>query len=114
MRMSDWSSDVCSSDLPGHTGLVEHHLVGNVLLADVAPAQLQDLDRSDERRVGKECVSPCRSRLSPSHYNHNHMTTPSLHNPTPHPSPPSHPPPPPPTPPSTPPHTPPTPPQHPP
>src|SRR3546814_16875714 len=24
--------------------------------------------RSDERRVGKECVSTCRSRLSPSHY----------------------------------------------
>src|SRR3546814_15801898 len=23
--------------------------------------------RSDERRVGKECVSTCRSRLSPSH-----------------------------------------------
>src|SRR3546814_13083056 len=26
-----------------------------------------DLDRSEERRVGKECVSTCRSRLSPDH-----------------------------------------------
>src|SRR3546814_17145678 len=25
------------------------------------------IDRSEERRVGKECVSPCRSRWSPSH-----------------------------------------------
>src|SRR3546814_14843986 len=24
--------------------------------------------RSEERRVGKECVSPCRSRWSPYHY----------------------------------------------
>src|SRR3546814_20720159 len=26
------------------------------------------LDRSEERRVGKECVRPCRSRGSPYHY----------------------------------------------
>ena len=26
-----------------------------------------DLDRSEERRVGKECVQPCRSRWSPYH-----------------------------------------------
>src|SRR3546814_11000671 len=26
-----------------------------------------DLSRSEERRVGKECVSTCRSRWSPSH-----------------------------------------------
>src|SRR3546814_14742698 len=25
------------------------------------------LERSEERRVGKECVSPCRSRWSPDH-----------------------------------------------
>src|SRR3546814_16916821 len=24
-------------------------------------------DRSEERRVGKECVSPCRSRCAPTH-----------------------------------------------
>src|SRR3546814_14865875 len=28
-------------------------------------------DRSEERRVGKECVSTCRSRWSPSHYKKN-------------------------------------------
>src|SRR3546814_20718907 len=28
-------------------------------------------DRSDERRVGKECVSTCRSRWSTSHYKKN-------------------------------------------
>src|SRR3546814_5746204 len=28
---------------------------------------LHDLSRSEERRVGKECVSTCRSRWSPSH-----------------------------------------------
>src|SRR3546814_12023758 len=27
--------------------------------------------RSEERRVGKECVSTCRSRWSPYHYTHN-------------------------------------------
>src|SRR3546814_16077296 len=29
--------------------------------------KLDDLERSEERRVGKECVSTCRSRWSPSH-----------------------------------------------
>src|SRR3546814_19703807 len=62
MRISDWSSDVCSSDLrvtgayrfrirPGDPILFQH--------------------RSEERRVGKECVSTCRSRWSPYHYNKN-------------------------------------------
>src|SRR3546814_12088214 len=31
--------------------------------------------RSEERRVGKECVSTCRSRRSPSHYNKQIKTT---------------------------------------
>src|SRR3546814_20822512 len=31
--------------------------------------------RSDERRVGKECVSTCRSRWSPHHYKNQHKTT---------------------------------------
>src|SRR3546814_19629899 len=30
------------------------------------------VSRSEERRVGKECVSPCRSRWSPYHSKHNH------------------------------------------
>src|SRR3546814_8739410 len=77
MRISDWSSDVCSSDLtcaerfgdPGKAGRVaavgqiagEHEHVGLVGLIE------QPLDRSEERRVGKECVSTCRSRWSPYH-----------------------------------------------
>src|SRR3546814_7357120 len=69
MRISDWSSDVCSSDLQAHfqassvpryTALARgtrHERVGwiNTTL------------RSEERRVGKECVSTCRSRWSPYH-----------------------------------------------
>src|SRR3546814_14250543 len=39
--------------------------VGIVLLAIVA---IVALGRSEERRVGKECVSTCRSRWSPYHY----------------------------------------------
>src|SRR3546814_3036192 len=74
MRISDWSSDVCSSDLPiarqiGHragpllTLTRRHgcHLHRHSLLRPLL------LDRSEERRVGKECVSTCRSRWSPYH-----------------------------------------------
>src|SRR3546814_20952258 len=67
MRISDWSSDVCSSDL-FFIVLAEDHIL------DVRPAGCQNLlldsahgQRSEERRVGKECVSPCRSRWSPYH-----------------------------------------------
>src|SRR3546814_17691024 len=38
---------------------------------------LRTLKRSEERRVGKECVSTCRSRWSPYHYkkkNRTHLT----------------------------------------
>src|SRR3546814_19722701 len=41
-----------------------------------------EVRRSEERRVGKECVSTCRSRWSPYHYKkntqtkQNHLTTP--------------------------------------
>src|SRR3546814_1301819 len=31
MRISDWSSDVCSSDLQAGTGHLAHHLVGEAL-----------------------------------------------------------------------------------
>src|SRR3546814_5441248 len=94
MRISDWSSDVCSSD----------HELSNYMLYNFRddPADLfermwlnvqlnEELDiriwsfpmryqptdlpersfvsdgRSDERRVGKECVSKCRSRWSTYH-----------------------------------------------
>src|SRR3546814_8064777 len=84
MRISDWSSDVCSSDLGWrspmpdllpcpHCGApAEHdsrrwngmdlHDVGNIGHAIYCTAC-----RSEERRVGKECVSTCRSRWSPYH-----------------------------------------------
>src|SRR3546814_11764432 len=98
MRISDWSSDVCSSDLVAlkllrRRRLDARHLayfeVERQLLAKMrhpAIAQVFDADTtadghpffamefiagsplsSEERRVGKECVSPCRSRWSPSH-----------------------------------------------
>src|SRR3546814_17229066 len=103
--MSDWSSDVCSSDLPNDLTLP---LLWLGLLLALVPV-LADLPsavigaaagylalwsvfwlfklvtgkegmgygdfkllaalgaRSEERRVGKECVSTCRSRWSPYH-----------------------------------------------
>src|SRR3546814_13750915 len=102
MRISDWSSDVCSSDLgvagpaprqparrlrrlprPGAQGDPRYgklclaldrgghrsyhpawqpHQSGNPLRRGQSP------HRSEERRVGEECVSTCRSRWSPYHY----------------------------------------------
>src|SRR3546814_1024560 len=84
MRISDGSSDVCSSDLsaiafPAGTtslkepGLSEDKLIpGLRALADAVHAAgsklcVQSTHRSEARRVGKECVSTCRSRWSPSH-----------------------------------------------
>src|SRR3546814_11399547 len=120
MRISDWSSDVCSSDLsvidelpPGRTPIqtvVLSNEKRDEVLARIAEACRQqrqtywvctlieesdELDaeaaeatatklraelpgvrvglvhgrmkRSEERRVGKECVSTCRSRWSPYH-----------------------------------------------
>src|SRR3546814_7521393 len=79
MRISDWSSDVCSSDLPdagSHCGHLEADLVQLPVLpgrpaihsafADRGRRHRRRL-RSEERRVGKECVSTCRSRWSPYH-----------------------------------------------
>src|SRR3546814_6832532 len=71
MRISDWSSDVCSSDL---TESQIHRAAAKI--ADQVerwwwrvpsiPAPMLG-HRSEERRVGKECVSTCRSRWSPYH-----------------------------------------------
>src|SRR3546814_21079332 len=131
MRISDWSSDVCSSDLHQYTTVAEainavssgaisvlpgnaviYNSNGTVTVAEgvigtdavnvaqleqavaenglkyfsanttvaanrdndgatgtnamaIGPAAVASGDRSEERRVGKECVSTCRSRWSP-------------------------------------------------
>src|SRR3546814_15782353 len=97
MRISDWSSDVCSSDLNeqgkpkiARLRLIRHdHLRQQKAVCNRSqqrpeckteePARLPLLrrtqayfernrtqqDRTEERRVGKECVSTCRSRWSP-------------------------------------------------
>src|SRR3546814_8261888 len=84
MRISDWSSDVCSSDLQPDRVDAEFgdvvELVDEageiadavaIAIAEALDVQLIDdrvlvPERSEERRVGKECVSTCRSRWSPS------------------------------------------------
>src|SRR3546814_8933661 len=89
MRISDWSSDVCSSDLAqlavggdGQGNSLEHikKIMGTSMEALIHHFKLvtegfrvpvgqawQTVERSEERRVGKECVSTCRSRWSPYH-----------------------------------------------
>src|SRR3546814_14779071 len=97
MRISDWSSDVCSSDLlgshqispwievsPATTAqewkvfpsdddlrrLRRGELHGGVVKIREEVLCVESRDgsgRSEERRVGKECVSTCRSRWSPYH-----------------------------------------------
>src|SRR3546814_19633594 len=90
MRISDWSSDVCSSDLlragaactrgrsPGARAAAartraaqrnRHAGRARVSRRGWKRGGIRRLDRrSEERRVGKECVSTCRSRGSPYHY----------------------------------------------
>src|SRR3546814_14596712 len=97
MRISDWSSDVCSSDL----NLIWYGILYTItcqiaymtppfgynlfLMRAMAPKEVTLIDiyrsivpfvlvmlvglvlRSEERRVGKECVSTCRSRWSLNH-----------------------------------------------
>src|SRR3546814_16721840 len=97
MRISDWSSDVCSSDLALLKACAQNQCFVNVsgeigrrflaMAANRDPSmqtlrtQMTNLYgksapnsitggityRSEERRVGKECVSTCRSRWSPYH-----------------------------------------------
>src|SRR3546814_19630336 len=117
MRISDWSSDVCSSDLLRNVDTdmilagrylktISREGLGTKLFSDLryddqghekadfvlnrepwrdagilialdnfgsgssrdhAPWALLDFGRSEERRVGKECVSTCISRWSPDH-----------------------------------------------
>src|SRR3546814_3163098 len=81
MRISDWSSDVCSSDLENSqwtiwTTIFPQSISGKETPAvprtrwtesgpEASPRTVKS--RSEERRVGKECVSTCRSRWSPYH-----------------------------------------------
>src|SRR3546814_5931217 len=70
MRISDWSSDVCSSDLRrAHGGAGRCVHAGSRCFLDhlLVAALERAVARSEERRVGKECVSTCRSRWSPYH-----------------------------------------------
>src|SRR3546814_4695835 len=71
MRISDWSSDVCSSDLG--SGRQPESRSGPGGRGPQRTDQSHGWrpgcrsQRSEERRVGKECVSTCRSRWSPYH-----------------------------------------------
>src|SRR3546814_15567008 len=100
MRISDWSSDVCSSDLllrdvapgpeqierqeskpepspdvvmpPPMIQLVPPSAAARktndpVPVVDPGPPAPETTARSEERRVGKECASTCRSRWWPYH-----------------------------------------------
>src|SRR3546814_6920083 len=80
MRISDWSSDVCSSDLwsVDQAARLSFVLASDNDDATRFKARLEQLFRtadvgelitfrSEESRVGKECVSTCRSRWSPYH-----------------------------------------------
>src|SRR3546814_3536374 len=72
LRISDWSSDVCSSDLPPSSGATAEAGARAVAPDDGGVVVRRDVNadgdrlhvcrRSEERRVGKECVSTCRSR----------------------------------------------------
>src|SRR3546814_13300477 len=94
MRISDWSSDVCSSDLhalwfhepfradewllyacdspwAGHARGFNRGRIytqdGRLVVSAAQEGLIRLRERSEERRVGKECVSTCRSRWSASH-----------------------------------------------
>src|SRR3546814_14810114 len=100
MRISDWSSDVCSSDLSLVSHVIQMGSARSKSTARPTPSDLAQVDesavrcfdsaaeeamiteikaaakegdslggvvRSEERRVGKEGVSTCRSRWSPYH-----------------------------------------------
>src|SRR3546814_20657409 len=96
MRISDWSSDVCSSDLrdsdlpaaaaQGLLDRVEHAEVAgqvdDVPLLGQRPLQTAQIarlgvhvGRREERRVGKECVSPGSNWWSPIHFKETNYRT---------------------------------------
>src|SRR3546814_1559445 len=70
LLISVWSADVCSSNLKMNMAVGRRAL--DVVAALQSPFQIQKNNmktytRSEERRVRKECVSPCRSRWSRKH-----------------------------------------------
>src|SRR3546814_20641443 len=106
MRIGDWSSDVCSSDLPSNSTFsaalrtkmpmnadfdflstaamreslppccramridgLQNRRSREISTRDALPEDrlLQSAQRSEERGVGKECVSTCRSRCTTYH-----------------------------------------------
>src|SRR3546814_3165603 len=83
MRISDWSSDVCSSDLhdeqPSGVAQCNSCITCGIAFSSFSAISARTsswlkvehlqivLARSEERRVGKECVSTCRSRWSQYH-----------------------------------------------
>src|SRR3546814_7678105 len=82
MRISDWSSDVCSSDLVTTASFAFGARTANAGRGSTAGGNHRQnpvrprapvrratprAARSEERRVGKECVSTCRSRGQPYH-----------------------------------------------
>src|SRR3546814_1842608 len=67
MRISDWSSDVCSSDLSVWRSSTRWRRCTAAWCSPKAGRASIPSARSEERRVGKECVSTCRSRWSPYH-----------------------------------------------
>src|SRR3546814_1709103 len=70
MRISDWSSDVCSSDLALRAAASAIMFAPRRTSSIGASGRITapySRERSEERRVGKECVSTCRSRGSPYH-----------------------------------------------
>src|SRR3546814_17965070 len=109
MRISDWSSDVCSSDLGADgrqvavldvpqdvLGRLDRALAGDTAQLGAVHALavrhaehlahpavddpgLRVQQRSDERRVGKECVRTCRARWAPYNEKHKKIYTKSEH-----------------------------------
>src|SRR5213082_4044219 len=59
----DWSSDVCSSDLWARPRATASRAASRA----TSEANTRSCARSEERRVGKECLTQCRSRWSPDH-----------------------------------------------
>src|SRR5438045_9632532 len=63
--LSDWSSDVCSSDLPrnGRIAEMRNHTTNDEPFRRPTSPPARPNERSEERRVGKEC----RSRWAAEH-----------------------------------------------